>query len=213
MTHKTRVLASEAERDSATNATGLTRGIVDLAASHAGLLGAVARVTAGTAALCISANLQIPLQPVPFTLQILALGFIAATLRPRETAASTLSYVAIGALGAPVFSGFMGGVARLAGPTGGFILGFVAGATLGSWILRRLERTRLPWAVSSMASLAVMTAVVYLCGWAQLMLVAHLGPVAAFAAGVAPFVALDLMKAGIATCATAAGRLALGRRD
>lgn len=213
MTHKTRVLASEAERDSATNATGVTRGIVDLAASHAGLLGAVARVAAGTAALCISANLQIPLQPVPFTLQILALGFIAATLRPRETAASTLSYVAIGALGAPVFSGFMGGVARLAGPTGGFILGFVAGATLGSWMLRRLERTRLPWAVSSMASLAVMTAVVYLCGWAQLMLVAHLDPVAAFAAGVAPFVALDLMKAGIATCATAAGRLALGRRD
>lgn len=213
MTHKTRVLASEAERDSATNAAGVTRGIVDLAASHAGLLGAVARVAAGTAALCISANLEVPLQPVPFTLQILALGFIAATLKPREAAASTLSYVAIGALGAPVFSGFMGGVARLAGPTGGFILGFVAGATLGSWILRRLERTRLPWAVSSMASLAVMTAVVYLCGWAQLMLVAHLGPVAAFAAGVAPFVALDLMKAGIATCATAAGRLALGRRD
>ncbi|MDD5800734.1 MAG: biotin transporter BioY [Coriobacteriales bacterium] len=213
MTHKTRVLANEAERDSATNAAGVTRGIVDLAASHAGLLGAVARVAAGTAALCISTNLEVPLQPVPFTLQILALGFIAATLRPRETAASTLSYVAIGALGAPVFSGFMGGVARLAGPTGGFILGFVAGATLGSWMLRRLERTRLPWAVSSMASLAVMTAVVYLCGWAQLMLVAHLGPVAAFAAGVAPFVALDLMKAGIATCATAAGRLALGRRD
>ncbi|MGN0056122.1 MAG: biotin transporter BioY [Atopobiaceae bacterium] len=213
MTHKTRVLANEAERDSATNATGVTRGIVDLAASHASLLGAIARVAAGTAALCISANLEVPLQPVPFTLQILALGFIAATLRPREAAASTLSYVAIGALGAPVFSGFMGGVARLAGPTGGFILGFVAGATLGSWMLRRLERTRLPWAVSSMASLAVMTAVVYLCGWAQLMLVAHLGPVAAFAAGVAPFVALDLMKAGIATCATAAGRLALGRRD
>lgn len=214
MTHKTRVLASEVERAKAAKApaSDLMGSVSDLATSHAGLLGAVARVAAGTAALCISANLQIPLQPVPFTLQILALGFIAATLRPREAAASTLSYVAIGALGAPVFSGFMGGVTRLAGPTGGFILGFVAGATLGSWMLRRLERTRLPWAVSSMASLVVMTAVVYLCGWAQLMLVAHLGPVAAFAAGVAPFAALDLMKAGIATCATAAGRLALGRR-
>lgn len=191
------------------NATTAANAIADLALSHAQLLKSLARIAAGTAALGVSANLQIPLQPVPFTLQVLALCFIAATLRPREAAASAASYVAIGALGLPVFSGAMGGIARISGPTGGFILGFVAGAFVGSLILRRLENTRLPWAVSAMMSLAAMTAVVYLCGWAQLMVVARLTPQVAFVAGVAPFVALDLMKAGIATCATAAGRLAL----
>lgn len=191
------------------NTTTVANAVADFALSHAQLLKSLVRIAAGTAALCVSANLQIPLQPVPFTLQILALCFIAATLRPREAAASAASYVAIGALGLPVFSGAMGGIARIAGPTGGFILGFVAGAFVGSFVLRRLEGTRLPWAASAMVSLTVMTAVVYLCGWAQLMVVAHLTPEAAFVAGVAPFVALDLMKAGIATCATAAGKLAL----
>lgn len=61
-----------------------------------------------------------------------------------------------------------------------------------------------------MIALVATIAVVYACGWAQLMLVAHLSTEASFAAGVAPFVALDLMKAGIATSLAAAARVARG---
>ena len=71
------------------------------------------RICAGALALALSANLEIPLQPVPFTLQILALGFIAATLKPKEAASAAGAYVAAGALGAPVFAGGLGGVWRV----------------------------------------------------------------------------------------------------
>lgn len=175
------------------------------------VLAPVLRVAAGALALVASANVEVPLVPVPFTLQVLALCFVVLALRPREAVASTASYVALGALGAPVFSGHMGGIVRLAGPTGGFILGFVLAAAVGSLLLARVSRTRLPWVVAAAASLVAMVAVVYLCGWAQLMVVAHLSPAAAFAAGVAPFVALDLMKVGIASCSFAAGRIAFAR--
>ena len=163
------------------------------------------RICAGALALALSANLEIPLQPVPFTLQILALGFIAATLKPKEAAS------AAGALGAPVFAGGLGGVWRLAGPTGGFILGFIAGAWAGSYLLSQLSKTRLPWAVSCFLSLVGTTAAVYLAGWAQLVLVAQLSPAAAFAAGVEPFVVFDLMKAGLVASVLGADRIAVRR--
>jgi biotin transport system substrate-specific component len=169
------------------------------------------RIGAGALALAVSANLEIPLEPVPFTLQILALGFIAATLRPKEAASAAAAYVAAGALGAPIFAGGLGGMWRLAGPTGGFILGFIAGAWMGASLLAQLSKTRLPWALSVFTSSVAMTGAVYLAGWAQLMLVAHLAPAAAFAAGVAPFIVFDLMKAGLVASALAAGRIALGR--
>lgn len=169
---------------------------------------ALVRTALGAAALVLSANLTIPMEPVPFTLQVLALCFIALALKPAEAASSAGAYVFLGALGAPVFSGGLGGVARLAGPTGGFIFGFIAAAALGSWLLSRISRTRLPWIVSALVSLVPAIASVYLLGWAQLMFVAHLDAAAAFAAGVAPFIVFDLMKAGLAATATAAGRIA-----
>lgn len=166
------------------------------------------RICAGALALALSANLEIPLQPVPFTLQILALGFIAATLKPKEAASAAGAYVAAGALGAPVFAGGLGGMWRVAGPTGGFILGFIAGAWVGASLLAQLSKTHLPLALSVFVSSVAMTGAVYLVGWAQLMLVAHLAPAAAFAAGVAPFIVFDLMKAGLVASALAAGRIA-----
>lgn len=168
------------------------------------------RVALGALALCVSARVEVPLTPVPFTLQVLALCLVVLAMRPREAVASAASYVLVGSLGAPVFSGGMGGVARIAGPTGGFILGFVAAAAVGTLVLRCASRLRVPYVVRAMLALATTIAVVYTCGWAQLMVVAHLAPAAAFAAGVAPFVALDLMKAGIATSLAAVGRMARG---
>lgn len=184
-------------------------GLGALAGSMA--LRSILRIGAGAAALAICANLEIPLEPVPFTLQILALGFIAATLKPKEAASAAAAYVAAGALGAPVFAGGIGGAWRLAGPTGGFILGFIAGAWVGSYLLSRLAKTRLPWAVSAFVSVTAMTACVYLFGWAQLALVAHLSISAAFVAGVAPFIVFDLMKAGLVASALGAGRIARDR--
>lgn len=175
------------------------------------ILRAVLCVTAAALLLCLSAYVEIPLQPVPFTLQVLALGIIAATLDPGEAVAGVLVYIAIGALGAPVFSGAMGGLLRLVGPTGGFILGFVPGVAAGSLVRKRLIRRRMPHPIATFVALGAMTAIVYLCGWGQLALVAHLSPMAAFAAGVAPFVTLDVLKAVIATSVACAINAATAR--
>ena len=105
-----------------------------------GAAAGVLRVALGTLALCASARVEVPLTPVPFTLQVLALCLVVLAMRPREAVASAASYVLVGALGAPVFSGGMGGVARIAGPTGGFILGFVAAAAVCSGALLACAR-------------------------------------------------------------------------
>jgi len=167
----------------------------------------VARVVLASAALCVSAYLEVPLQPVPITMQVLALDVIALALAPGEVAAAVGSYLVIGALGAPVFSGAMGGMAKLLGPTGGFILGFVPSAVLASWLCRRLDATRLPRVLAMMVALLVATAVLYLFGWVWLMVAAGLSPQAAFAGAVAPFVLVDTLKAVIAACAVSATSL------
>ncbi len=67
---------------------------------------------------------------VPFTMQTFAVFFALAFLGGRKGLASILLYMAIGAVGLPVFSGFGGGVGHLVGPTGGYILGFIASGIL-----------------------------------------------------------------------------------
>lgn len=80
--------------------------------------------------LIASAYIQIPLpfSPVPITAQTMAVLACGLFLGPIAGAATVLAYLAEGALGLPVFAGGSAGLARFAGPTGGYLVGFVAGA-------------------------------------------------------------------------------------
>ena len=80
------------------------------------------------ALITIGAWVTVPLGPVPFTLQTMVLAFVVLLFPAREAVASVAGYVVLGALGVPVFSGMAGGLAKVMGPTGGFIIGFVLGA-------------------------------------------------------------------------------------
>lgn len=162
-------------------------------------LSSLLRVGVFTVLMALAAQVTIPLGPVPFTLQILVMGIAIATLSPSEAIAATVAYVAIGALGAPIFSGGVGGAVRLLGPSGGFIYGFVAGAAVGSLLRVGLERTKLPRVASAFVAIVAGIAVSYVCGWAHLVLVGQLTPAAAFAVGCAPFILIDLAKAALAT--------------
>ena len=87
---------------------------------------------AGTAA---GAYLIIPLPPVPITLQTLFVwGLAGALLGARLGALSQLVYLLIGIIGLPVFAGGKAGLGVLFGPTGGYLIGFVAGA----WVIGTL---------------------------------------------------------------------------
>jgi biotin transport system substrate-specific component len=102
----------------------------------------------------LSARLEIPHQPVPYTLQTLMVLLSGAFLGPRNGMASQLAYIAAGILGAPVFAGGAAGIARILGPSGGYILSFpLAAALVGYLVNRRHSIIRV--ALSMAAGLAV----------------------------------------------------------
>jgi biotin transport system substrate-specific component len=88
-------------------------------------------------ATALGARVEIPNTPVPYTLQTLFVLLAGAFLGPRNGAISQLLYLAVGVLGLPVFSlgGF--GLAKLIGPTGGYLLAFPVAATVVGFLVQR----------------------------------------------------------------------------
>ncbi len=179
------------------------RGLSARSVSTAALLAAM---------LAASALPALRIGPVPFTLQTFCVVLAALLLTPGQAALAVGVYLLEGAVGLPVFAGLLGGVGVLAGPTGGYLWGFLAGATAGAVVRGRLCRGASPLAADVVAS-AVTLALVYVLGVAQLALVSHMGVAAAVSAGVVPFLALDAVKAGAAIGVAGAVRRALPGRD
>lgn len=151
-------------------------------------LGAIA---VGSLLLAVSAWVEVPMVPVPLTLQTLAIVLIAALAGPRLTAAIIGAYLLEGLVGLPVFAGGAGGPQHLIGPTGGYLMGFLLGGIVAAAIA---GRTLSLWRVA-VAGLAA-HAIILGAGWAWLSLL--IGPEAAFAGGVAPFLLGSLVKIGLA---------------
>lgn len=89
------------------------------------------------ALLAMGAQISIPLPftLVPLSLQSLILLFLAASTPPKTSGFITASYLLLGLVGVPVFTGFSGGPQKLFGPTGGFIIGFLPAVMLLSYLL------------------------------------------------------------------------------
>ena len=83
-----------------------------------------------TAVTCVLAPMSIPIGPVPISLTNLVIYFSLYLLGWKWGTVSYLVYVLIGMAGLPVFSGFTGGLGKLAGPTGGYIVGFLPMAVI-----------------------------------------------------------------------------------
>ncbi len=148
-------------------------------------------VVLGAALVAIAAQIALPVPgtPVPMTLQPLAVLLVGALLGPGLGASSLLLYLALGAAGLPVFTPYgLPGVARLLGPTGGYLLAypvtaFVVGKIAGD--ARRLGRL----ALAALAGIVL----IHLGGLAQLALLT--GSLSAAATlGTLPFVVADLVK-------------------
>ncbi|AWB34056.1 biotin transporter BioY [Orrella marina] len=88
------------------------------------------------AAFALVPPIPVPVVPVPITLQTLGVMLAGLVLGPRLGALAVLLYVGLAVLGLPILPGGRGGLAVLAGPTGGFLLGFV----LGAWIIGLVAR-------------------------------------------------------------------------
>jgi biotin transport system substrate-specific component len=139
----------------------------------------------------VGAYIIIPLPPVPITLQTLFMGLAGALLGGRLAALSQIVYLLLGIIGLPVFAGGKAGFGILFGPTGGYLIGFVAAAFVIGKLASLRERSGFAWLC---LSLVAGTAVLYALGVLQLSLVARLAPVKALAVGVLPFLPGDAVK-------------------
>lgn len=154
----------------------------------------MALIAVMTAVICILGPLSIPIGPVPISLGTLALYLTVYILGMKRSVIATVIYILIGLVGVPVFSGFSAGPAKLAGPTGGYIIGYIPMMIIaGIFVDRHFKNYLL-----SIAGLILATAILYVIGTVWLAYSAGMTPGAAIAAGVLPFIPLDLVKILIA---------------
>ena len=154
-----------------------------------------AAVTLGAALVAAAAQVAVPLPgtPVPLTLQPLAVLIVGGLLGPWLGASSLLVYLALGAVGLPVFTPIgLPGIARLIGPTGGYLLAY----PLAAYAVGKLSGSAPGYARVALAALAGLV-LIYLGGMAQLLLLTgSLRAAARF--GSLPFLIGDLIKLGAA---------------
>jgi biotin transport system substrate-specific component len=111
-----------------------------------GLVTDLVLIAAGAAITAIAAQIAVPLWPVPITGQTLAVLLVGVTLGAVRGALSLALYAVLGIVGLPVFSDASSGWSVIAGPTGGYIIGFVFAAGFTGWLAQR-EWDRKPlWA-------------------------------------------------------------------
>lgn len=147
------------------------------------------------AVICILGPLSIPIGVVPISFTNLAIYITLYVLGMTKGTISYLIYIFIGFIGVPVFSGFGSGPAKLLGPTGGYIIGFVFMALIaGLFIDRFIEKWYLCF-----AGMVLGTAICYAFGSVWLAYQASMSASAALAAGVIPFIPGDLVKIIVAT--------------
>jgi biotin transport system substrate-specific component len=167
---------------------------------QAGLGYQLALVVGGSLLVALAAQIEIPMWPVPVTMQTFAVLLVGGLLGSRLGAMSLLLYLAEGALGLPVFAGGAGSVLHFAGPTAGYLFGFVAAAFVVGWLCERGWSRKVETAVFAML---LGTAAIYFFGlpW----LAQFTGWDKAWQLGLIPFIPGDVLKVIMAALALPLG--------
>ncbi len=165
-------------------------------------------IAAGAALIAAASQLVIPLpfSPVPVTGQTLAVLIIGALYGSLRGPATVMTYIAAGVMGAPVFAAGGFGIARLAGPTGGYLMGFILAAALTGFLAER------GWDRSLMkAALAMLAGNVVIYATGLLWLGVYIGFGTVLALGLLPFIIGDIAKIALAASMLPAGWKLLGK--
>ncbi len=139
-------------------------------------------------------SVPIPISPVPISGQTLAIMLIGLMLTPKQAFYSVATWMLVGIAGAPVFSGGRAGIGVLAGPSGGYIIGFLAGAVAISY----LKGKDVSMAKMYMAAIVGGILVVYACGVPMMAFLLNMDAATALKAGALPFLIGDFIKVFIA---------------
>jgi len=185
--------------------TDLRLPLVDVAWPGRSLRRNAIIVVTGSLLVALSAQIEIPLQPVPITGQTFGVLLVGALLGSGRGGLSMLMYLSLGAMGLPMFAGGSSGVARLIGPTGGYLVGFVAAAYVVGWLAERGWDRRIG---TTALAMLLGTLVIYVPGVAWLSV--FVGWAEVLGVGVKPFILGDLLKVGLAALVLPWGWIVLG---
>lgn len=163
----------------------------------------------GTAVVALAAQVYIPTTPVPFTGQTFGVLVVGGALGFRRGAAALMLYLAIGALGAPIYAEGRAGVDVIVGVTGGYLIGFVAAAAVVGRLAELGWDRRLGGAFVTML---VGTAVIYALGVPWLKAATGMTWSESIASGLTPFLAWDMAKLAIAAVIFPTAWWLIGRR-
>jgi len=155
----------------------------------------------------ISARVTILVEPVPITLQVLVVLLSGLVLGARDGAWSQLFYLILIAFNLPVDARMVGSMAFLS-PTAGYLLGFVPAALITGWLIEKSQRRFWQRWLAAVVGIIV----IYAFGYVLLKLNTGMAWDAAWGAGVAPFIGIDLAKAIIAAALAEGGRALLMRQ-
>lgn len=151
------------------------------------------RVALLAAVLCAVSPFSVAIGPIPLSFASLGVYFAVGLLGLGEGTAAVSLYVLLGAVGVPVFAGFAGGFQRIAGPTGGYIVGYIACAVVAGLLWRRSSS---PWRLA--LALLAGTVALYALGTVWYVLQSGVAVGSALLVCVVPFLPGDAIK--IAVC-------------
>jgi len=177
------------------------------ASESTGFLRQAVLAVAGTVLLTISAKIQVPFWPVPMTMQTFAVLVLAMAFGPRLGVATVALYLTEGAFGLPVFAGPGIGLVYFAGPTGGYLIGFMAAAVVVGALARKgWDRNIL----SGLAAFLIGDVIIFAFGVGWLSIIVGLEK--AFLAGMLPFLPGEAVKIALAAALLAASWRFVQRR-
>ena len=148
------------------------------------------------ALLCVTAPFSISIGPIPISLATFTVYVAALVCGWKGGCLAVAAYLVLGAVGLPVFSGFMGGFERLVGPTGGYLMGYIPWAITVGIFSDMAKKRRVMWDIVGMI---LGTVLLYTLGTAWFMFVSGNTLSYSLAACVLPFIAGDSIKMAAAT--------------
>lgn len=172
--------------------------LADLAIPRAGMLSNAALVVGASIVTALAAQIAIPVpwSPVPITGQTFAVVLSGAVLGARRAFLAQFLYLAEGAFGLPVFAGGALGIAKIMGPTGGYLLAFPFAAMVSGALARRGWDRHF---VTMFAAMLLASAVIFSSGLAVLSRFVPANQL--LGAGLLPFIPGDLIKSSLAAMA------------
>lgn len=149
-----------------------------------------------TAVICILApfSLNIPISPTAISLGSMAVYFVVSVLGMKRGTISVLLYILLGTIGLPVFTNFMGGIGKLLGPSGGYIIGYIFLALILGFFVEHWNNHM----SMNIVGVILGTIALYFFGTAWMAILLHLDFVSALFAGVIPYIPGDIVKSAAA---------------